>query len=68
MVKTLNIDSHVEVVRNIKCAVENNSQSQVNKGKTRVFLFLKKMSKISPGATLEPLYFENTAIKITYKY
>ena len=31
---------HVEVARSIKCAVENNSQSQVNKGKTRVFLLL----------------------------
>ena len=32
--------NHVEVVRSIKCAVENNSQTQVNKGKTRVFLLL----------------------------
>jgi len=32
VVKTLNLDSHVEVVRSINNAVVNSSQTPVNKG------------------------------------
>ncbi len=36
---------HVEVAKNINNAAENNFIVQVNKGKTQVFLFLKKQAK-----------------------
>ena len=38
-------NSRVAVVKNISNVVENSSQSQVNKGKTRVFFFSKKCPK-----------------------
>ena len=41
VVKSLKNASHVAVVENINNVVENSSQSPINKGKTRVFLFLK---------------------------